>query len=758
MSERDRRPELPVGTMAPVAGKPEAPAAEEGDDHTAREEPEATGQGESDGFDDEDGVGDEGSIPGIDDLFGGAGRNGRGPFIYAPNGNINTGSVHGGQRVSSHSHTTGAGTHRVEAREGPISEDEIEDAAFGFAEPEWFPEGLRKLDSGVLFLTGAPGSGRRTTALNLLHRHSGSMALRAVDSDMDLATWRPTHADARGYLVDGLVPKYPLRPGMVGNLRSLLHQANARMVIVLPEDPELVRRLERDLHVTPQVCRPAPPRAVFDARLRAAVPDPVHRNLLLAGLEPGLLDDLLVPELVPAEVAELVAAVVDSGEDGTDATGLRNRLSFLAEGEVPDLIKDLRDDSDGLAFLLATCVFEGLDHRIIREESERLLEVAEGRLDSVLPPSEEGTGDQGKREQPRPNPHFVFRRSLEDLLRSVRAQCAPKEIRATSQYTFAVEPVRFTRQRQAETVLRYVWREYGRLSQVLTSWMDSVRNETELTQPVGRVMGMAAGWGGGRRALRHIGALAGSERRSSRIIAAHAMGVAAKDPVLATEVKHRLREWSWARSQQLRSTVAYTCGTDFGLSRPDLAMRLLGGLHHGLDDEGESAVRRAVDSALVGLFNSGSQTLVFRHLAEWAGQEGTDAELALRNFPRLLADPSWFQQQLLGAGECAWQIVDLVHRTLDDDDTFDTTARHLIGWCRMAAWSEQQKEAVETLLTALAQDMRHGVFRLFVVIDRHEDTDLVGRDIARRALNVWREGEPAPRPPYSDPHSSGRTS
>ncbi|MEU1662441.1 hypothetical protein ABZ547_02335 [Streptomyces sparsogenes] len=193
------------------------------------------------------------------------------------------------------------GTPAPAAGEGDDRVSREDDAGFGFAEPEWFPVALRKLDSRVLFLTGAPGSGRRTTALNLLHRHSGgSKALRAVDSDMDLATWRPTHAEARGYLVDGLVPQYPLRPGMVGNLRSLLKEAGARMVIVLPEDPELVRSLERELHVTPQVCRPAPPREVFEARLRAAVPDPARRDRLLAGLEPGLLDDLLVPELVPA--------------------------------------------------------------------------------------------------------------------------------------------------------------------------------------------------------------------------------------------------------------------------------------------------------------------------------------------------------------------------------------------------------------------------------------------------------------------------
>ncbi|MFD7499861.1 hypothetical protein [Streptomyces sp. NPDC059850] len=739
MSMRGRRPELPAG-----------PAAEEEPDRARPEEPEAKGTGpdedEPDRFDDdEDGFDYQSPYGGLDELLGRLSAEDRTLFIHAPNGNINAGSVHGGQHVKNDDHASGPGGRRVEAREGPISADEILGAGLGFAEPDWFPTALGKLDTRVLFLTGAPGTGRRTAALNLLHRHSGSsMALRAVDSDMNLATWRPTHPEARGYLVDGLLPKYPLRPGMVGNLRRLLDEADARMVIVLPDDPELVRSLERDLHVTPVPCRPAPPRAVFEARLEAAVPDPARRGRLLGNLEPGLLEELLVPELMPAEVAELVATVVASGEDGTDPASLRNRLSFLAEGEVPDLIGKLVDDADGLAFLLATCVFEGLDHRIVREESERLLELAEGRLSSVQPPSDDRAGDQGP-QQPRSNPHFVFRRSLEDLLRSVRAQCAPKETRTTSGYTYAVEPVRFTRHRQAETVLRYVWREYGQLAGVLTDWMDAVKNEGELTRPVGRVMGMAAGWGGGRRALRHIGTLAKSDRNSSRIIAAYAMGVAAKDPVLASEVKHRLLRWSGARSQQLRSTVAYTCGTEFGLARPDLAMRLLRGLYHGIDDEQEPTLRWAVRSALGDLFSSGNEMLVFRQLAEWASGGGADADLALRNFPYLLHNAAWFIGELLHDGETAKQIVDLIRRALDDDDTFDTTCRYLIQWCGMAAWNEQQKDAVEALLTALARTMRHGVLRLFVVIDRHEETpELAGRDIARETLSAWRAGGPTP--------------
>ncbi|WP_248001245.1 hypothetical protein [Streptomyces sp. RPA4-5] len=684
------------------------------------------------------------------------------PVIVAPRANINTGSVHGGQRVENHGGTTGTGGRRVEAHEGPISAVEILDAQAGFAEPDWFPAALAELDSRLLFLTGEPGTGRRTAALNLLRRHSGgSMNLRAVDGDMNLASWRPKHRESRGYLVDGLLPEYPLKPGMVRHLQSLLSRADARMVVVLPDDPALVRRLSRELHVTPVRCAPPAARAVFDARFADAVPDPSERARRLALLEPGLLDELLAPELVPAQVAELVAAVAAAEDGGPDLADIEKRLSFLAEGEVPDLLAQLRDDADGLAFLLATCVFEGLDHRIVREEAERLLELADGRLSSVLPEGADGSDEDWRRDRerkPRPNPQFVFRRSLDELLRTVRAQCSPREIRSNSGYTYAVEAVRFTRHRQAEAVLRHVWREYGHLSRLLTEWMADLKNEQELTEPVGRVMGLAAGWGGGRRALQHIGTLATSSRRSSRTIAAYALGMAAGDPILAREVKYRLSLWSAQQSWQVRSTVAYTCGADFGASRPEVAMRLLRNVPRGQGDEHERTVDRAVRDALNDLFASGSQATVFRHLAEWADGEGPLTDVALRTLPQLLQNTPWCQEQLVNDGEYAAQIIGLVHRTLNDEELFVATCNAVLWWCRMAAWGDLPRTAVETLLSALAADFRHGVLRLFVVIDRADVPDLAGLGIARDALHTWRNGEQPWQPVNGSTHPNGRTS
>ncbi|MBU7597406.1 hypothetical protein JGS22_007110 [Streptomyces sp. P38-E01] len=646
-----------------------------------------------------------------------------------------------------------AGGRRVEAHEGSIPAQEILEAKAGFAEPDWFPAALKELDTGLLFLAGSPGTGRRTAALNLLFQHSsGSMDLRALDSDVDLPSWRPTQAEARGYLVYGLLAKRPLTSPVIANLLDRLTEVHARMVILLPDDPELARTLSRELHITPVRCRPPQPGAVFDARLRSAVPNPAERDRLLARLEPGMLDELLAPDLVPSQVVELVEAVSRAGDTGPGFTDLRDRLSFLAAGEAPELIKQLRDDSDGLAFLLAACVFEGLDHRIVQEEAERLLLLADGSLDSLLPESGSSDGERGPATSgPRPNPKFLLRRSLDELLRMVRADCAPTEIRTASGYLYSVEPVRFTRHRQAEEVLRHVWRQYGHLSSLLADWMGRVSgNERELAEPAGRVLGMAAGWGGGRRALSHISKLANSDSATTRAIAAYALSMAAADPILASEVKHRLRGWSYSAGPQLRSTVAHVCGTDFGASRPDRAIRLLRSAYRGRDGE-EAAVGVKVRGSLCALSGAGRQPTVVRRLAEWVDTGGREAELALWTFPQLLWEPAWLQEQLVGVSEFTEKIIELVHRVLNDDEHFEATRSALLNWCRMAYGYEQQTTAVETLLTALAQGMARGELRLFVEIDRYDAEELAGRHIARHALDRWRNGE-SPEHGSATPH------
>lgn len=708
---------------------------------------------------------DRGADEGPADLYGLYGPDswaagllaGGGPFhsvVIAPQANVNTGTVHGGQHAENRNGGTAHGERPVESHEGPVSLAEIAAAERGFAEPEWFEAALRELDSRLLFLTGEAGSGRRTAALNLLLKHSGSQDLRAVDRDVNLAAWRPGKEDAaRGYLVDGLVGRQALGRGTVGALKRMLEKARARMVVVLPDEPELVRSLMRDLDLTPRLCVPPPPRDVFAARFETAVPEPVDRARLLSRLEPGVLDDLLEKQLVPSEVAELVDAVVESGagRDTAGATDLRDRLSYRARDEAPELVQNVREDPDALAFLLALCVFEGLDHRIVREQAERLLELAEGRLDAVLR-SEPRDGDAScaVRQPPRPNPDFVFRSSLDDLMRKARAESAEREIRTDTGYRYSVEPVRFTRHRQGEEVLKYVWRQYSQLPRLLTDWMDGVGQEYELTRSVGRVMGLAVGWGGGRRALRHIHELAASGRATSRSIAASALGMAAQDPMLDGEIKHQLRAWSRSGSPRLRSTVARTCGTEFGVARPEFALQTLRAVRdtsrRRRAEPDSEAVEGDVLRAVVRLFTSGNQALVLRRLVEWDDAHG-DGVFVRQVFPHLLLQGrQWFGGQLVSGGEFAEYAVVLTHRALDDDALFGAARGALLHWCRTASWDDDP-EPTGVLLGALAQRMTRGVFRLFVDIDQFPDP-LPVHPLVRHALDGWRNGrmptEPVP--------------
>ncbi|MFI1825665.1 hypothetical protein ACH41E_04310 [Streptomyces sp. NPDC020412] len=666
-----------------------------------------------------------------------------GPYVWAPYANVNTGAVHGDQRVHNGPMEDSASQRAARVHEGPVPESEVAAAAFGFAEPAWFVTAREKLDGRVLFLAGRPGSGRRTAALNLLRQHCGDGApLQALDSVTELDRWQPSEPSVRGYLVDGLFPTRPLGPGVLGHVRSLLKKAGACMVVVLPDDTALLRRLEQDLHVSPTICEPPPPSWVFDSRFAAEVPDQQERERLIAAVDEQVLGELLAPELVPAEVVELVTAIVAAGGDASLVGDLGERLSFRAEQEAPELIARLRDESDALAFLLAACVYEGLDHRIVKEEADRLLELSDGRLAAVLPV----TDPEGSRSEERPNPQFVFRRSMTDLLDAVGASRQMPRIPGRGAYAHSVEPVSFVRHRQAETVLRHVWREYSQVSDLLVRWLSEVSHENELTLPAGRVMGKAASWGGGRRALRHIGTLAASERMTSQMIAAHALGIAAEDPQLVGEVRYRLHNWSQAVSPCLRITTAYACAAEFGLARPKFALRLLHNLMRdtstGKDAEAKKRrVHIATQQAILRIFHSGHEGQTFSRIMEWLNDNEIESDQLLTLFGRLLQSSEWFRQQISRETAHGHLAISAIRKALNTDDSFDSTCVALLGWAEQGRWDENASRAVEFLFHELARSMQYGELRLFVEIDQKGSEGWAGREIARTALSRWRNGE-----------------
>ncbi|NJQ17106.1 hypothetical protein [Streptomyces bohaiensis] len=674
-----------------------------------------------------------------------------GVFIHAPGGNINTGALHGDQRVVNDSATSTPGS-LPETYAEPVTAREISEALHGFTRPAWFASALRALDDRVLFLVGRQGSGRRTAALNLLHDHRGpSFDLRVLDGDTDLASWRPIDK-AHGYLVPGLTPRRMTPDQCLGRstlatLRRRLAEADARMVVVLPDQPHLVRPFTRQLDVKPIRCQPPPTREVFTSVLAAEIPDEAERRHLVERAGPTLVEELLDADLTPVDVTELVGVLVNAGEDGPDPDEVLDRLSFLAHDEVPELLAAVREQPDALAFLLSACVFEGEDHRVIREEADRLLLVAGDRLHHVLHPWAEPPAEGRQSTEPEANPAFVLRRSLDDLLRLTGAHCGEPEIRQAPGYGYTVEPVRFVRTGQGAALLRHLWRQYSGIAPLLTTWLSDVPEGSDLTVPVGNVMGRAVIWGSGRHALEHVRELARSDRDGHRRIAAYALATAAESPLRRSEITHFLRHWSWGGGWRLRTTAALTCGTSFGAHRPDLAVRLLGTCYRGREGD-ERPVAAAVVWSLDTIFAGGAEEIVITNLTEWHTEGGRARAKAADLLPVLLVRHSWFCHQLRTGGDFRDAVIDLVHLALAEDRTFDATADHLLRWCRAATRDQHVNTAVTTLLTAFSHRLDRGVLRLFRRIDRDDTADPSARRIAHRALQRWRTAEPAtPRRP-----------
>lgn len=186
----------------------------------------------------------------------------------------------------------------------------------------------------------------------------------------------------------------------------------------------------------------------------------------------------------------------------------------------------------------------------------------------------------------------------------MRAVRHDRAIRAEGAYSRSGEAVAFIRHRQAEAVLRHVWREYGQLSELLVECSRDVPRSGGLAGAAGRVMGRVASRSGGHNALVHLRELARSDRATSRLVVANALGVAAEYPVLVAEIRYRPHRWSTATDFRLRTTVSHACAEEFGLARPDMALRLLQILFRAAQvrKEEEYQVKVAVEAAILRLF------------------------------------------------------------------------------------------------------------------------------------------------------------
>ncbi|MEU6926596.1 hypothetical protein [Streptomyces sp. NPDC046631] len=645
--------------------------------------------------------------------------------VLAPHGTVNTGVVQGDQRnVSGFPETTDGPVAPV--RQGPVRAKDFRLARRRFVPPPAFEAGLAALESGILFLIGEPGTGRLTLALNLLAHRCADPALVQVDGAVDLTRWRPRPRGVHGYLVMEPGDPFALRPWDLANLEAALAEAEARLVIVVPEVPGLTRFLERDFGAQVVRHRPSDPAEVFAAHVADLRPDARDRARLLESLGPDFLPALLPPGLPPGYAARAAEAVCRPGAGGEIRRA--EVLSGLAQAEAQELLGRAERDPELLTHLFSVCVYGGLDRGTVVDRAADLAALSG-------PEPEPGSAGRGLREPPaHQGLGLVRQRPLGDVLRGIGARRVPGDGGGPGTVAFLWPGV-------GESVWDVVCREHIDLLPLLHHWLGRTGTTPEEIERAGRAMaGMAVRTAG--RTLGLVRELALSGGLAAFEAAARSLGTAALDPVVTHRVHDLLQEWSEAPETVLRTAVAYACRSDPGGVEADTALALLHGVaNRGGDGPEDTSVALAVAETLMQRFAAGdpdTRETITHRLVDWARAEDTAGLVAALTFPVLVDfDRAWFSDRMLAGPRTAADIVELVRRTLNEAASYPSMRDALLAWCHGPDEASRPDRAVEELFARLVDSREHGFLRLLLLIERGGDA-MPGKALAERCLAEWR--------------------
>ncbi|MFC7642339.1 hypothetical protein ACFQX6_16315 [Streptosporangium lutulentum] len=295
---------------------------------------------------------------------------------------VNNGLIGGNQSLSSHL-LAGPDLRNGRGLRGRLPASLLADAVEGFVTPDWMASAQKKSRNGIVLLAGGRGTGRQTAALNLLcGTHGAAASVHHLDDDLDFGTWRPILGEANGYLVEGTLGGLVRNRAALTSIGSRLLEADAAMVVILPDDPELVAQLEDFLGMAPVHCTPPVAEQIFHAKLAAAVPGEEARQRLLDGLPAELLPEILPPGASPRDALDVVDAVIATAESleaaGTRAARIRGILAERADREIAVFLPSWLEDPQARNALIAAVVFTGSSPQTIAEQAERLSLKVEG--------------------------------------------------------------------------------------------------------------------------------------------------------------------------------------------------------------------------------------------------------------------------------------------------------------------------------------------------------------------------------------------
>ncbi|MDI2132555.1 hypothetical protein [Yinghuangia seranimata] len=458
--------------------------------------------------------------------------------------------------------STGATTARPvrQVRAGTIRREELDFITRVFVESPGYQQALRMLRAHLLVVDGAAHSGRRTLALHLLIEQEVEK-VTALASDSDLTSLRSAQLQREaGYLFEAtaLDSLACCTTADIQTLADILVKSGAYLVITTSDG------------------RSALPGSWQPYLFESAAPsgDRVVREYLTDRLGPRWAQDhqdlvdaritQIAADCRPADAASLAADLVGVARGLYDKSRVLGTLGKHGRDAVRDwFAKNPRVDD--WAMMLAAAVFEGHDYSVVNERAEAL----SGRLSStsVAPPHNDGADTS-------PSWAPVSRSSRLD---AINAECESlPSIVSNRSLSYRIDAVRFSTLHWGTSVLDHFWLEYPELREPLFDWLAATPARRDLHKVAGVTAGRLAGAGSGFNTLRPIRSWGRLDRHRQEM-AAIALGIAAEDPVTATQVRHLLNSWSSAQaSRELRWTAARAYGGPFGEAFPELAlMRLL---------------------------------------------------------------------------------------------------------------------------------------------------------------------------------------
>ncbi|MET9450632.1 hypothetical protein [Streptomyces cinerochromogenes] len=681
--------------------------------------------------------------------------------VIAPNGSVNTGTVHGGQRYTA----TDSPADVPLVRQGPVRAKDLQAARRRFARPPGYTAGLDALDSsGVLFVLGAPGTGRQTLALNLLAHGHAEPVLVQVDGTVDLAHWRPRPRGVHGYLVMNLADPLALRPWDVSRLEAETEKAGARLVVVLRETPELARVLEDRLDVRVLRHRPPDPGEVFSLHFASLCPDSQERSRRRRRVGQETLAGLLPPGLPPGRAVRVAEALARPGPQRRASAA--ELTAGLAAAEAARLVSAADDAPALLAHLFSVCVHQGLRRSTVLGRATELLALI--RADPASPAAAgRGPGTPPKAPSPydgEPSP-YDGEAGRPALALPARADSRPALTAAAVELPAEIAAVcSVGEDGDGDPVIAFLWPAVGEAVwdevcraraewlPLLHVWLGAAGDE-EQAERAGRALAALAVHTAGRS----LGLLADLVRTgpdAATEVAGRALAASSRLSPAAATARELLEEWSGAPDAVLRATVAVACRPDAdGLPAED-AMWLLRRVVDAIGDEDAAATALHVSRTLLLRFSAGTsrtRAVIVGDLAVWASAEDVAGLLAALAFPALVADDcDWFGGRLVpgkesgesgdsGEEDAAGPVVCLVGAALDEASAYPAMRDALLMWCAGAAGVPERARQLDELFVRLVDSRRPGFLRLLLSIERAAETT-PGKALAERSLARWRRG------------------